>query len=197
MFSYSIVAVRNCVNTDNEAKVVNALYLINFFWSSSIRLILITADATLVSQFCLLITELNHLELECFLFLSPFYQSSPFSHAEFLQPAKERPETSAALARRLVISALGVRSKQSKTEREAELKKLQEARGELKWWHSSLLPLELTVKRVFKIKWMKSVLFCHFHFLEAFQVYWNCSHALYLGARQFRFCMPVPYTKAS
>lgn len=48
--------------------------------------------------------------------------------AEFLQPAKERPETSAALARRLVISALGVRSKQSKTEREAELRKLQEAR---------------------------------------------------------------------
>ncbi|XP_039077147.1 coiled-coil domain-containing protein R3HCC1L isoform X1 [Hyaena hyaena] len=50
------------------------------------------------------------------------------AYAEFLQPAKERPETSAALARRLVISALGVRSKQSKTEREAELKKLQEAR---------------------------------------------------------------------
>lgn len=48
--------------------------------------------------------------------------------AEFLQPAKERPETSAALARRLVISALGVRSKQNRTEREAELKKLQEAR---------------------------------------------------------------------
>ncbi|XP_014446650.1 coiled-coil domain-containing protein R3HCC1L isoform X2 [Tupaia chinensis] len=51
------------------------------------------------------------------------------AYAEFLQPAKERPETSAALARRLVISALGVRSKQSKTEREAERKKLQEARG--------------------------------------------------------------------
>uniref|UniRef100_A0A8C3YQ70 R3H domain and coiled-coil containing 1 like n=1 Tax=Catagonus wagneri TaxID=51154 RepID=A0A8C3YQ70_9CETA len=50
------------------------------------------------------------------------------AYAEFLQPAKERPETSAALARRLVISALGVRSKQSKTEREAELKKLHEAR---------------------------------------------------------------------
>ncbi|XP_054437301.1 coiled-coil domain-containing protein R3HCC1L [Pteronotus mesoamericanus] len=50
------------------------------------------------------------------------------AYAEFLQPAKERPETSAALARRLVVSALGVRSKQSKTEREAELKKLQEAR---------------------------------------------------------------------
>ena len=54
-----------------------------------------------------------------------------FFPSEFLQPAKERPETSAALARRLVISALGVRSKQSKTEREAELRKLQEARGEL------------------------------------------------------------------
>lgn len=50
------------------------------------------------------------------------------AYAEFLQPAKARPETSAALARRLVISALGVRSKQSKSEREAELKKLQEAR---------------------------------------------------------------------
>lgn len=50
------------------------------------------------------------------------------AYAEFLQPAKDRPETSAALARRLVINALGVRSKQSKTEREAELKKLQEAR---------------------------------------------------------------------
>lgn len=57
--------------------------------------------------------------------------SFSFFPSEFLQPAKDRPETSAALARRLVISALGVRSKQSKTEREAELRKLQEARGEL------------------------------------------------------------------
>ncbi|XP_042315098.1 coiled-coil domain-containing protein R3HCC1L isoform X2 [Sceloporus undulatus] len=48
--------------------------------------------------------------------------------AEFLQPAKERPETSAALARRLVTGALGVRSKQSKAEREAERKQLQAAR---------------------------------------------------------------------
>lgn len=79
----------------------------------------------------MLITELNHLVLECFLFLLP-PTPPPFSRSEFLQPAKERPETSAALARRLVISALGVRSKQSKTAREAELKKLQEARGELK-----------------------------------------------------------------
>ncbi|XP_068113703.1 coiled-coil domain-containing protein R3HCC1L [Hyperolius riggenbachi] len=48
--------------------------------------------------------------------------------AEFLQPAKERPETSAVLARRLVISALGVRSTQKRAERDAERKKLQEAR---------------------------------------------------------------------
>lgn len=123
---------------------------VNFLWSSSIRLVLITADAALVSLFCMLITELNHLKLECSLF-TPSY-SLPFFHSEFLQPAKERPETSAALARRLVISALGVRSKQSKTEREAELKKLQEARGELKGWRSSLVPLQLTIRRVFKKK---------------------------------------------
>ncbi|XP_023676360.1 coiled-coil domain-containing protein R3HCC1L [Paramormyrops kingsleyae] len=43
-------------------------------------------------------------------------------------PAKERPQTSAALARRLVTSALGVKSRQTKEEREVEKKKLQEAR---------------------------------------------------------------------
>ncbi|OCT71732.1 coiled-coil domain-containing protein R3HCC1L isoform X2 [Xenopus laevis] len=48
--------------------------------------------------------------------------------SEFLQPAKERPETSAVLARRLVIGALGVRSTQTKAEREAERKKLKEAK---------------------------------------------------------------------
>uniref|UniRef100_A0A5S6KFH8 V-type proton ATPase subunit C 1 n=1 Tax=Xenopus tropicalis TaxID=8364 RepID=A0A5S6KFH8_XENTR len=52
--------------------------------------------------------------------------------SEFLQPAKERPETSAVLARRLVISALGVRSTQTKAEREAERKKLKEAKGNRK-----------------------------------------------------------------
>ncbi|XP_054839173.1 coiled-coil domain-containing protein R3HCC1L [Eublepharis macularius] len=50
------------------------------------------------------------------------------SYAEFLQPTKERPETSAALARRLVTGALGVRSKQTKEEREAERRQLQAAR---------------------------------------------------------------------
>lgn len=48
---------------------------------------------------------------------------------DYLLPAKERPQTSAALARRLVIGALGVKSPQSKEEREAERKKLQDARG--------------------------------------------------------------------
>ncbi|XP_060097836.1 coiled-coil domain-containing protein R3HCC1L isoform X2 [Heteronotia binoei] len=55
-------------------------------------------------------------------------KSKAQSYAEFLQPSKERPETSAALARRLVTGALGVRSKQSKTEREAERQQLQAAR---------------------------------------------------------------------
>lgn len=57
----------------------------------------------------------------------------PLHPPDFLQPAKERPETSAALARRLVIGALGVRSSQTPAQRDAERKKLQEARGE----HSS------------------------------------------------------------
>ncbi|XP_035167681.1 coiled-coil domain-containing protein R3HCC1L [Oxyura jamaicensis] len=50
------------------------------------------------------------------------------AYADYLQPAKERPETSAALARRLVIGALGVRSPQTAAQRDAERKKLQEAR---------------------------------------------------------------------
>ncbi|XP_029465993.1 coiled-coil domain-containing protein R3HCC1L isoform X6 [Rhinatrema bivittatum] len=55
-------------------------------------------------------------------------KSKARSCADFLQPAKERPETSAVLARRLVIGALGVRSNQTKAEREAERKKLQDAK---------------------------------------------------------------------
>ncbi|XP_057698911.1 coiled-coil domain-containing protein R3HCC1L [Corythoichthys intestinalis] len=43
-------------------------------------------------------------------------------------PAKERPQTSAALARRLVIGALGVKNNVTKEQREAEKRKLQEAR---------------------------------------------------------------------
>lgn len=50
------------------------------------------------------------------------------SCSDYLLPAKERPQTSAALARKLVIGALGVRSNLTKEQREAERKKLQEAR---------------------------------------------------------------------
>ncbi|XP_069756442.1 coiled-coil domain-containing protein R3HCC1L isoform X2 [Narcine bancroftii] len=58
------------------------------------------------------------------------------SCAEFLLPAKERPQTSAMLARRLVIGALGVKSNQTKAEREAEHKKLKDAREICpRWWH--------------------------------------------------------------
>lgn len=50
------------------------------------------------------------------------------SCSDYLLPAKERPETSAALARKLVIGALGVKSTLTKEQREAERKKLNEAR---------------------------------------------------------------------
>uniref|UniRef100_A0A8C5DB08 R3H domain and coiled-coil containing 1-like n=1 Tax=Gouania willdenowi TaxID=441366 RepID=A0A8C5DB08_GOUWI len=50
------------------------------------------------------------------------------SCSDYLLPAKERPQTSAALARKLVIGALGVKSTLTKEQRDAERKKLQEAR---------------------------------------------------------------------
>uniref|UniRef100_A0A3Q1K5C5 Uncharacterized protein n=1 Tax=Anabas testudineus TaxID=64144 RepID=A0A3Q1K5C5_ANATE len=50
------------------------------------------------------------------------------SCSDYLLPAKERPQTSAALARRLVIGALGVKSNLTKDQREAERRKLQEAK---------------------------------------------------------------------
>uniref|UniRef100_A0AAQ6A083 R3H domain and coiled-coil containing 1-like n=1 Tax=Amphiprion ocellaris TaxID=80972 RepID=A0AAQ6A083_AMPOC len=50
------------------------------------------------------------------------------SCSDYLLPAKERPQTSASLARRLVIGALGVKSNLTKEQREAERKKLQEAK---------------------------------------------------------------------
>ncbi|CAL8331980.1 unnamed protein product [Merluccius merluccius] len=52
------------------------------------------------------------------------------SCSEYLLPSKERPPTSTALAHRLVMGALGVRSPQSKEERDAERKKLQDARDQ-------------------------------------------------------------------
>uniref|UniRef100_A0A8C6WRW7 R3H domain and coiled-coil containing 1-like n=1 Tax=Neogobius melanostomus TaxID=47308 RepID=A0A8C6WRW7_9GOBI len=51
------------------------------------------------------------------------------SCSDYLLPAKERPQTSAALARKLVIGALGVKSNLTKEQREAEKKKLQDAKG--------------------------------------------------------------------
>lgn len=62
----------------------------------------------------------------------PSQNAPPMSpiFTEYLQPAKERPETSAVLARRLVIGALGVRSNQTPAQRDAERRKLQEAQGE-------------------------------------------------------------------
>lgn len=61
----------------------------------------------------------------------PLLMTPLSAYPDYLQPAKERPETSAALARRLVIGALGVRSNQTPAQRDAERRKLQEARGEI------------------------------------------------------------------
>lgn len=47
-----------------------------------------------------------------------------------MQPYKARPETCAALARRLVTGALGVRLKTAAAERENEKRVLREAKGE-------------------------------------------------------------------
>lgn len=49
--------------------------------------------------------------------------------AEFLQPYKPRPETTAMTARRLVTGALGIAPKISKEQREMERQKLKEAKG--------------------------------------------------------------------
>lgn len=53
----------------------------------------------------------------------------PLCCPDYLLPAKERPQTSAALARRLVTGALGVKSNVTKEQREAEKRQLQEAKG--------------------------------------------------------------------
>lgn len=52
------------------------------------------------------------------------------SCSDYLLPSKERPPTSAALARRMVIGALGVKSNQSQEDRQAERRKLQEAKDQ-------------------------------------------------------------------
>lgn len=51
--------------------------------------------------------------------------------AEFLQPYRNRPETCAALARRLVTGALGVKLATARQEREHEKNVLREAKGKL------------------------------------------------------------------
>ncbi|XP_062866823.1 coiled-coil domain-containing protein R3HCC1L [Trichomycterus rosablanca] len=48
--------------------------------------------------------------------------------SDYLLPAKERPQTSATLARRLVVGALGVKSTVTQEQREAEKNQLRQAR---------------------------------------------------------------------
>lgn len=71
----------------------------------------------------------------------PFVKTRPLSEAtalskskvrkssEFLQPYRTRPETCAALARRLVTKSLGVKLATARQEREQEKIVLREAKG--------------------------------------------------------------------
>lgn len=70
-----------------------------------------------------------------FVKLKPLTQANADSRAKakksslFLQPYRQRPETCAALARRLVTGALGVRLSTAREEREIERRVLKEAKG--------------------------------------------------------------------
>lgn len=77
-----------------------------------------------------------------FIKLKPLTQATAESRSKakksalFLQPYRQRPETCAALARRLVTGALGVRLSTAREEREAERAVLQKAKG-LHYLHNS------------------------------------------------------------
>ena len=53
----------------------------------------------------------------------------PHLFSEFLQPYKERPQTTKLTAYRMVTGALGVKSHMTREERSKEREKLKEARG--------------------------------------------------------------------
>lgn len=52
-----------------------------------------------------------------------------FVFSEFLQPYRERPQTSKLLADKLVTGALGMRSKMTREERVKEREKIKEAKS--------------------------------------------------------------------
>lgn len=62
---------------------------------------------------------------------TPLSRSKAQKSSEFLQPYRARPETCAALARRLVTKSLGVRLATARQEREQEKIVLREAKGKL------------------------------------------------------------------
>lgn len=74
-------------------------------------------------------------QASAFVKLKPLTKATAESRAKakrsalFLQPYRQRPETCAALARRLVTGALGVRLSTARQEREAERAVLQRAKG--------------------------------------------------------------------
>lgn len=80
-----------------------------------------------------------------FVRLKPLTQATNDSRAKAkksalsLQPYRQRPETCAALARRLVTGALGVRLSTSREERENERRVLREAKGKIISWINAVI----------------------------------------------------------
>ena len=52
-----------------------------------------------------------------------------FDLAEFLEPYKPRPETTAAVARNLVANALGLKNRVSREKQKEDRQKLKDAKG--------------------------------------------------------------------
>lgn len=92
-----------------------------------------TLSVTLLISFCTAERVLN--TSHAFVKLKPLTKATAESRARakknslFLQPYRQRPETCAALARRLVTGALGVRLSSAREEREIERRVLKEAKG--------------------------------------------------------------------
>lgn len=66
-------------------------------------------------------------------------------NAAHLQPYRQRPETCAALARRLVTGALGVRLSTAREELENERRVLREAKGNHWFWDFPWVPRQIPV----------------------------------------------------
>lgn len=96
-------------------------------WVNDSRAILVFSTKSIANE-ALKKSALNNLKLRK---LSQGSAESKQKARQFTDnlPLKQRPETSAFLARRLVSGALGIRVSLTKEKRDAERKKIQDARG--------------------------------------------------------------------